>query len=48
MLTPSEIKTFIDHDAVSDKKRFARTGVRYDTFLQRKAGRNQTCVENIP
>jgi SPP1 family phage portal protein len=29
MLTPSEIKTFIDNDAVSDKKRFARTGVRY-------------------
>ena len=29
MLTPSEIKTFIDNDASSDKKRFARTGVRY-------------------
>lgn len=29
MLTPSEIKSFIDNDAVSDRKRFARTGVRY-------------------
>lgn len=29
MLTANEIKTFIDNDAASDKKRFARTGVRY-------------------
>lgn len=29
MLTATEIKNFIDNDAASDKKRFARTGLRY-------------------
>lgn len=29
MLTATEIKSFIDNDAASDKKRFARTGLRY-------------------
>ncbi len=29
MLTPSEIKTFIDNDASSTKKRLARVGLRY-------------------
>lgn len=29
MLTAQEIKTFIDNDASSDKKRFAKTGLRY-------------------
>lgn len=29
MLTPQEIKTFIDNDAASRKKQFARTGQRY-------------------
>ena len=29
MLTPAEIKTFIDNDRASEKKRFARVGQRY-------------------